>query len=133
MTVSPDKSPRGIGFIGIAMSITLPLLRMSCRGTESREERRRITRLIAVAWCQFALYLIGEGTITFFPAPLARFKGTAIILSGPILCAGFVVGMLILDRKAVIEPSVPYVRVLNFSVLFELLGCENFVDLTDAA
>jgi hypothetical protein len=104
------------------MAMTLPLLRMACRGTASREDRRRITRLIAVAWCQFALYLVGEGSIIFFPAPLARFKGKGGILTDPILSAGFVIGMLNLDRKAVIEDSVSYAVAHSWALHFSVIG-----------
>jgi hypothetical protein len=124
MTMLPEMSPRGVAFVSIAVSMTLPLLRLSCRGTESRDERRRITRLIAVAWGQFTLYVIGEGFAfyIFIPNPVLQFQGKGAILSLALFCVFFVVGMLKIDRKESIEHSVPYAVAHSWALNFSVIG-----------
>jgi hypothetical protein len=129
MTLLPDKSPRLVAFLGLAMAITLPLLRISCRGSASRDERRRIFRLIAAAWGQLALYLVSEGImgLFFFNPSWTASNGLYVVMSGPILCAGFVVRMLHLDRKEVIEHSVVYAVAYSWALHFSVLGSSYFL------
>jgi hypothetical protein len=124
MTFLADKSPRGVAFYAIALSMTLPLVRNSCRGNKSRADRRRISLLIAVAWGQFVLYLIAEGIAfyVFIPNPLLRFQGFGAVLSAPLLCSCFVIGMLKMDRKKVIEHNVPYAVAQSWALNFSVLG-----------
>jgi hypothetical protein len=66
------------------------------------------------------------GLFFFNPSWLA-FEGKDVVMSGPILCAGFVVRMLHLDRKEVIEHSVVYAVAYAWALHFSVLGSSYFL------
>jgi hypothetical protein len=125
-----DKLLRMAAYVGIAVSITIALLRFLCRKTAplDRLDKRRTVLLLVTISSQSTLYgsveLIWEYLLVNTPL---RNQGTTVILVASLLCAGFVVGMLHMDRKQFIEHSVPYAVAHSWALNASVLGASYIV------